>query len=105
MAYNPNIPATAKNFFALINKYGEVSMLISYDEREGMFERVDGAWEKITRESVRFIDGLKVMYVSPEAIELIDEMYTYSDAITERDLEKYSTRELVKSENAGKSKE
>ena len=68
MAYNPDSPATPKNFFALINKYGEVSMLISYDEKEGMFERVDGAWEKITRESVRFIHGLKVMYVSPEVI-------------------------------------
>jgi hypothetical protein len=67
-----------------------------------MFERVDGAWEKITRESVRFIDGLKVMYVSPEVIEIIDEMYTYSDAITETDLERYSTEALVESEKAGK---
>ena len=102
MAYNPDSPATPKNFFALINKYGEVSMLISYDEKEGMFERVDGAWEKITRESVRFIHGLKVMYVSPEVIEIIDEMYTYSDAITETDLERYSTEALVESEKAGK---
>ena len=42
------------------------------------------------------------MYVSPEVIEIIDEMYTYSDAITETDLERYSTEALVESEKAGK---
>ena len=96
MAYNPDNPVGAKNFFALLNKHEEVVFLVSRDEKEGMFERVDGAWEKITRESICFIHGLKVMYVSTEVIEMFDEMYTYSDPYRGIDLEKYSTKEIVK---------
>jgi hypothetical protein len=95
MAYNPDNPVGAKNFFALLNKYEEVVMLISFDKKEGMFERVDGAWEKITKESAGFIHGLKVMYVSTEVIEMIDEMYQYSDPYRGIDLEKFSTKEIV----------
>ena len=96
MAYNPDNPVGAKNFFALLNKYEEVVMLISFDKKEGMFERVDGAWEKITRESISFIHGLKVMYVSTGVLKMIDEMYLYSDPYRGIDLEKYSTKEIVK---------
>jgi hypothetical protein len=39
--------------------------------------------------------GLKVMYVSTEVIEMIDEMYQYSDPYRGIDLEKFSTKEIV----------
>lgn len=96
MAYNPDNPVGAKNFFVLLNKHEEVVMLISFDKKEGMFERVDGAWEKISRESISFIHGLKVMYVSTKVTEKFDEMYIYSDPYRGIDFEKYSTKEIVK---------
>ena len=96
MAYNPDNPVGAKNFFVLLNKHEEVVFLVSRDEKEGMFERVEGAWEKVTMPTERFMDRLSIMYVSTEVIEKFDEMYIYSDPYRGIDLEKYSTKEIVK---------
>ena len=36
-----------ENFFALIDGLGQVAKLISYDEKAGVFERIDGNWSKM----------------------------------------------------------
>ena len=95
MAYNPDNPVGAKNFFVLLNKHEEVVFLVSRDEKEGMFERVEGAWEKVTMPIERFMDKLSIMYVSTEVTEKFDEMYIYSDPYRGIDFEKYSTKEIV----------
>ena len=61
-----------------------------------MFERVEGAWEKVTMPTERFMNRLSIMYVSTEVIEKFDEMYIYSDPYRGIDFEKYSTKEIVK---------
>jgi len=101
MAYNPDQPATPENFFALINRDGEVVNIISYDEKEGMFERIDGSWAKMDKGDTS-PDGMRIVYVSPEAIRLYDGMYNYTEPLQSEQLEPYSTETAVAAKKAGK---
>lgn len=101
MAYNPDAPSKPENFFALINRRGEVVNVISYDEKEGMFERVEGKWAKMSKGDSS-PDGMRIVYVSPDVIRLYDGMYNYTEPLQEEQLEPYNTEATVATEKAGK---
>ena len=90
-----------ENFFALIDGLGQVAKLISYDEKAGVFERIDGKWSKMVSLDTSY-NGMRVIFVNPDIIELYDEMYNSDEPLKETYLEIYSTEALVKSEKAGK---
>lgn len=101
MAYNPSEPAYPENFFAVIDSDGDVVNLISYDEKEGMFERIPGEWKKFRRKD-RSLHGMRIIYVSPEAIKLYDETYNYQGRINENQLEPYSTEASIARRKEGR---
>ena len=90
-----------ENFFALIDSLGQVAKLISYDEKAGVFERIDGNWSKMVSLDTSY-NGMRVVFVNPDIIELYDEMYNSAEPLKENDLETYNTEALVESEKAGK---
>ena len=47
-------------------------------------------------------NGMRVVFVNPDIIELYDEMYNSDEPLKETYLEIYNTEALVKSEKAGK---
>jgi hypothetical protein len=90
-----------ENFFALIDGLGQVAKLISYDEKAGVFERIDGNWSKMVSLDTSY-NGMRVVFVNPEIIELYDEMYNSAEPLKENDLKTYNTEALVESKKAGK---
>ena len=98
MAFTPDKPESLTDLFCFFDPDLEEVAILIYESDEGSFYRDKSTWKEISDEddSELDIDGLIIIYVNPEFIDVYDEADQEDLAISYEDTIKYQSIDLVK---------
>lgn len=99
MTFRPENPELKQDLYALFDdEINEVAVLI-YESDEGLFYRNKGEWKELSNEDDTELDmdGLIVIYVNPDFINVYDDAEAGDEAIDFNELKQYQSTDPAKS--------